>query len=118
MELSISCFHLYGKTGFDFLPNKFDMMTSKMQKLTYNLVAAGMALLAARVVKAGMEKGWGVIQNDTPPENPEDPETSWQEALIWSAVTGVMVGAAQLLIRRGTAVGWIKFTGHNPIHLS
>lgn len=89
-----------------------------MQKLTYNLVAAGMALLAARVVRAGMEKGWGAIQHDTPPENPEDPETSWQEALLWSVVTGVAVGVAKLIIKRGTAAGWIRLTGHNPIHLS
>lgn len=93
-------------------------MTSTLHKLTYNLVAAGMALLAARVITAGMEKGWGVIQNNRPPEDPEDPETSWQEALIWSIVTGVVVGAAKLIIKRGTAAGWIRLTGHNPTHLS
>ena len=93
-------------------------MTSKTQKLTYNLVAAGMALLAARVVRTGMEKGWGVIQKDDPPENLEDPETSWQEALIWSVVTGVLVGAARLIVKRGTAAGWTRIMGYNPTHLS
>lgn len=93
-------------------------MTSKMQKLMYNLIAAGMALLAARAVKAGMEKGWGAIQKDEPPENPEDPETSWQEALIWSVATGVLIGTVKLMIKRGTAAGWTKLMGYNPTHLS
>lgn len=93
-------------------------MTSTMQKLTYNLVAAGITLLAVRAIKAGMEKGWGVIQHDAPPENPEDPETSWQQAMIWSVVSGVIIGAAQLIVRRGTAAGWIRLTGQNPTRLS
>lgn len=93
-------------------------MNDEIKKLTYNLVAAGVAMLAAKVVQAGIEKGWEAVQKDEPPENPNDPETPWKEALIWSVATGVLIGLAKLLAKRGTAASWTKITGYNPTHLA
>lgn len=93
-------------------------MTDEFKKMTYNLVAAGVAMLAAKVVQSGIEKGWEAVQKDEPPENPDDPETSWKEALIWSVATGVLIGLTKLLAKRGTAAGWSRIMGYNPTRLT
>ena len=86
-------------------------------KITYSLLAAGAAFLAARVVRATLEKGWEKFAKDVPPENPADPETSWKEALVWSVSSGVLVGLARMVAQRGAAAGWHRLMGYNPTRL-
>ena len=92
-------------------------MMSNSHKITYNLLAAGAAILAARIVRSGLEKGWERINKDVAPENPADPETSWKEAIVWSVATGVAVGVARMLAQRGAAAGWSRVMGYNPTRL-
>lgn len=90
---------------------------SNYNKLTYNLLAGGAAILAATLVRKGMEKTWEAVNNKVAPENPADPETSWREALIWSVASGVVIGLARMFAQRGAAAGWHRLMGYNPTRL-
>lgn len=92
-------------------------MNSGYEKITYNLLAAGAAILAAKLVRAGLEKTWEAVNKEVAPENPADPETSWKEALIWSVASGVAVGLARMFAQRGAAAGWHRLMGYNPTRL-
>ena len=43
---------------------------------------------------------WTKITGKEPPQNPEDPEVGWAEAMGWAAMMGVAVSIARLLATR------------------
>jgi hypothetical protein len=75
--------------------NKPDFAT----KVVSGLVAMVAAFLARKVVTYAWTKATG----KEPPTHPEDPQVALAEALGWSMLTGVTVGAAKLLATRAAA---------------
>jgi hypothetical protein len=75
--------------------NKADLGT----KLISGLAAMIAAFLARKVVTFAWTKATG----KEPPTHPEDPQVALSEALGWSVLTGVTVGAAKLLATRAAA---------------
>jgi Protein of unknown function (DUF4235) len=75
--------------------NKADLGT----KLIGGLAAMIAAFLARKVVTFAWTKATG----KEPPTHPEDPQVALSEALGWSMLTGVTVGAAKLLATRAAA---------------
>jgi hypothetical protein len=75
--------------------NKTDLGT----KLIGGLAAMIAAFLARKVVTFAWTKATG----KQPPAHPEDPQVALSEALGWSVLTGVTVGAAKLLATRAAA---------------
>ncbi len=75
--------------------NKADLGT----KLISGLAAMVAAFLARKVVAFAWTKATG----KEPPTHPEDPQVALSEALSWSVLTGVTVGAAKLLATRAAA---------------
>jgi len=75
--------------------NKPDFAT----KVVSGLVAMVAAFLARKVVTFVWTKATG----KEPPTHPEDPQVALAEALGWSMLTGVTVGAAKLLATRAAA---------------
>lgn len=75
--------------------NKTDLGT----KLISGLAAMIAAFLARKVVTFAWTKATG----KQPPAHPEDPQVALSEALGWSVLTGVTVGAAKLLATRAAA---------------
>jgi Protein of unknown function (DUF4235) len=75
--------------------NKTDLGT----KLISGLAAMIAAFLARKVVTFAWTKATG----KQPPTHPEDPQVALSEALSWSVLTGVTVGAAKLLATRAAA---------------
>lgn len=89
-------------------------MGHTMEKTVWKLAATGAAVIAGIAVRNLLMSAWrGVMKND-PPNNPADPATSWGEALLWTAVTGLAVGVARMVASRGAAAGWQKATGSLP----
>ncbi|WP_336250170.1 DUF4235 domain-containing protein [Stomatohabitans albus] len=88
----------------------------RMERLAWNVfsgVAAGAAGIAASLL---LKKLWGdAFNRGVPPEDPSDPNADWVDAVGWTVITGVGVGVATLVARRGAAKGWKKLTGSNPI---
>ncbi len=53
-------------------------------------------------------------QEGQPPTNPAARQTEWNEALLWTLATSIVVGIARLLATRGIAGAWQKATGQMP----
>src|SRR5215472_11332736 len=63
-------------------------------------VATLAALGAAFITRKAVTTAWTKFTGKEPPENPEDPEVGWVEALGWAAMMGVAVSIARLLATR------------------
>lgn len=46
---------------------------------------------------------WESAVGEQAPTDPSDPDTDWQTALLFTVLTGVFVGVARLLARRGAS---------------
>lgn len=77
-------------------------------------VGAGSAVIAGALVERSLTAGWRATTSREPPGQPESLKTGWKDVLIWTAVSGVLVGIAQITARRGAALGWRQVTGKSP----
>jgi hypothetical protein len=89
-------------------------MNDVTRKATWMIVGAGSSLLAASIVERSLDAGWRAATSRKPPAKPESLKTSWSDALLWTAVSALLVGLAQLTARRGAAIGWKQATGRRP----
>ena len=90
------------------------MNKRRKRRATWMLVGAGSAMAAGAAMTGLIEGGWRAIWQGEPPIDPEASTTSWGKAVAWTALTGVLVSVAQLVARRGAAVGWERVTGRRP----
>lgn len=88
----------------------------RMERLAWNvfsgLAAGGAGIAASVVLKAVWDKAF---KRGTPPLDPADPDANLVDAIGWTVITGVGVGVATLVARRGAVKGWKALTGSNPI---
>ena len=68
-------------------------------KVLNALATMGAAFMARKLLMIAWTKATG----KEPPTHPEDPQVALSEALGWSVLTGVTVGAAKLLATRAAA---------------
>ena len=78
------------------------------------LVGAGASMIATTVVERSLKAGWRAATSEDPPMKPEALTTSWKEAIVWTALSAVVLGLTQTFARRGAAVGWQHFVGKEP----
>lgn len=78
------------------------------------VVAAGSAMIAGAAARIALNAGWKLAQGDDPPVDPESPDTEWSDAIAWTVVTGVSMGLARLVARRGAAAAWHRVMGARP----
>ncbi|HEU0101256.1 MAG TPA: DUF4235 domain-containing protein [Mycobacteriales bacterium] len=87
---------------------------SAVAKVVYKVVGIGSGVLAAKVARSALDKGWARTKGGEPPRNPAVPGTSWSEALTWAVASGVAVAVARLVATKGVASTWVKATGQLP----
>ena len=63
-------------------------------------VAMVAALAAAFITRKVVTTAWTKTTGKEPPENPEDPEVGWVEAVGWAVMMGAAVSIARLLATR------------------
>ena len=91
------------------------VLTRKLQrKLTWMAVATGSAMVVGALVDRALESGWRLATDAAPPPDRDIATDRWMQVLAWSVATGVVVSTAQLLAKRGAAVGWRRVTGRRP----
>ena len=78
-------------------------MADRKVDLGTKVVSAVAAMAAAFVARKVVTFVWTKATGKEPPTNPEDPQVALTEALTWSVLTGVSVGAARLLATRAAA---------------
>lgn len=74
------------------------------------LVAALAGLAARRLLKLA----WRETQDEEPPENPAAADVTWADALGWAVASGVAMGLARVLSRRGTTAAFRAIAEEDP----
>lgn len=73
----------------------------------WTMAASGAALGAAALAKKALTNSW-VKRRGKVPGNPATSDTTWNEALVWAVVSGVVMGVVRLLAQRGVAAAFVK----------
>src|SRR5687768_7586725 len=79
--------------------------------LAWRVLGLGTAVGASIVARKIATSTWKVATGNDPPANPEDPETTWREALTWAVASGAAIGVVRMLATRKAADYWQKSTG-------
>jgi hypothetical protein len=86
-----------------------------LSPLAWRVLSTGAALVAATVAHKAVTKGWEVATGRPAPGDPTHPrQTSWPEALLFAAITGLAVGAARMAAMRKAAEYYEQSAGHLP----
>lgn len=86
--------------------------------VAWKAVATGGALVGTILTRKVVGGVWKAATGGDPPEHPENPDTTWTQALIWAVLTGAVAGAVRLVITRNAATSWRSATGQLPPGLS
>ena len=78
-------------------------MADRKVDLGTKITSAVAAMAAAFAARKLITFAWTKATGKEPPTHPEDPQVALAEALGWSVLTGVIVGAARLLATRAAA---------------
>jgi uncharacterized protein DUF4235 len=93
-------------------------MSKTSERLLWNLVGTGIALLSGVLVRKVIVALWNRFTDHEPPTNPGAPDTSWGEALGFALASGAAVGVARVVAARGATAGWQKVMGTLPPDVS
>lgn len=91
-----------------------DGAVAAVAKVGWKFVGISSGLLAAKVARSALDKGWARTRGGEPPRNPAARGTSWSEAVSWAVASGIAVALAKLLAARGAASAWERTTGALP----
>ncbi|ABS05701.1 hypothetical protein FHR75_003416 [Kineococcus radiotolerans] len=85
-----------------------------MSSIVWKLVGPGAGILATAVASRVTKKAWVAVTKSPPPDNPEDPDVAWKEALVWALASGAIIGVTRLIVERQAAVWYRKSFGELP----
>lgn len=86
-----------------------------MGPMAWRILSTGAAVLAATLAHKLVTKGWELATGRRAPGDPTDPsETSWKEALIFAAATGLAISVARVAATRKAAEYYEQSAGHLP----
>ena len=85
-----------------------------MNPMVWKLLGTGSALGAGALANAVTKRGWKLATGSNPPDNPEDPDVGWKEAVLWALASGAVIGLARLLAERQAAAYYRRSTGSLP----
>lgn len=89
-------------------------MAKTLAKAGWKVVGLAFAIPAGIAARKALDAAWKKARKSDPPANPATPGTTWTEALLWAAVSGVAYAAARLVAARGAAAAWRSLTGSLP----
>jgi len=67
-------------------------------------LVSGLTMLSAIIVKKLIEYLWKAATDEEPPKNPASQKVGWQQAFLFTVLTGLLVSITKLFIRRNVAV--------------
>jgi len=85
-----------------------------MAKAGWRMTGLLFAIPAGIAARKAMDAAWRKTRHSEPPANPAAPGTTWTEALVWAAVSGIAFAAARMVAARGAAATWQSLTGGLP----
>ncbi|MGA8112258.1 MAG: DUF4235 domain-containing protein [Actinocatenispora sp.] len=85
-----------------------------MNKLGWKLTALAFAVPLGFAARKAVAAGWRAVRHEEPPETGSDHTSGWGETLVWAALSGVALAAAELVAARSAAATWRSLTGSEP----
>jgi hypothetical protein len=82
--------------------------------VAWKVIATGGAMVGGILTKKVVGTAWKAATGGDPPAHPENPDTTWTQALAWAMLTGAVAGAVKLVITRNAANSWRTATGQLP----
>ena len=92
-------------------------MTDKAMKdkrVLWKVVGTVVGILSGMATRTVLRSVWRKVRGGDPPTNAAAPGTSWNEALMWAAASGVAMAVTRLVAQRGAAEAWKAETGTYP----
>lgn len=89
-------------------------MGNAVAKAGWKITGLAFAIPAGIAARKAMDLAWKKTRKTDPPANPAAPGTSWGEALVWAAVSGIAFAIARMVAARGAAATWRSLTGGLP----
>jgi hypothetical protein len=83
----------------------------------YTLVGFAATMAATVAARKALSATWKLSTGKQPPTNPEHPDVSMGEAVLWASASGVAVGLARMLASRKAADYYRRSTGRLPANL-
>jgi len=87
------------------------------RKRMWKLVSAFTGMLGGLLAQKLIKAVYKAMRKDTAPATPFDPNNpqfSWSDALLWAAAGGIGLGIAKVVSARLAALGWEAATGTQP----
>lgn len=85
-----------------------------MERVTWQLVAGGAALVAGWAARQATAAIWDQISDVDHVDASRDDAVEWRQALGWAVFAGVSAGVARVLAKRGASAAWESVTGSTP----
>ena len=89
-------------------------MANAVDKLSWKLMGVVTAAAAATATRKAAERVYETGLGEAPPENPSSPDVPLRQAILWAALSGVVVGLVRLLVERTAAAAWVRARGELP----
>ena len=86
-------------------------------RILWKAVGSLSGVAAGWATRTLLRAAWRRAKGGEPPANPASPDTSWSEAIIWAASSGVGIAVTRLIAQRGAAEAWKATTGEYPAGL-
>jgi len=82
---------------------------------TLAILGAGLVLpmMAARASRKVAGLGYRALTDREPPKNPAARDVDWNDAIVWTVVTGAIGGLARLAVRRALAPTDVPAEGYD-----
>jgi len=93
-------------------------VASAVDKLGWKLMGGASAAAAAGFTQKAVERLYKAGTGETPPENPVAPQVPLRQALVWAALSGILVGLVRLMVERTAAAAWVRARGELPPGIS
>lgn len=84
------------------------------RRTTWKLLGMASGMASAALTRTVLRAAWRRTRGGDPPTNPASRSTTWMEALVWAASSGVAMGVAKVVAQRGAAEAWKAKTGDYP----
>lgn len=81
---------------------------------TWKLIGTASGLVAGIATTKALDATWRTATGRRPPTKPENPEIAGREALLWAAVSGMVMTVAKTYATRRAANYWVKSFGELP----
>jgi hypothetical protein len=76
--------------------------THRKEQVLDALLLSGLLIGGSLLARRATTEAWKLLSDDPPPD-PDDPDEDLREVLMFSLISGVLVGLVRLLLRRNFA---------------